>query len=263
MAQALDGIRILDLSWGIAGPLGVLLLAEQGADVIKVEPPAGDPFRAYEGYRCWNRSRRSVVLDLKTAGDADRFLALAATSDVVVETFRPGVLDRLGVGWDALRAVNPRIILASSPPYPDGHRFATRPGYDALVQASSGEMTDQPGWRMGPIFLHFPAPSMGTAFLIPTVVLAALAARERTGHGQHASTSLYQGVMLYTTQLWQEASRAPAGYHDTMARTYPPGVHQTMLFECAGGAWLHYSVLSGLTPVQSMDEVLGLDAGAG
>jgi crotonobetainyl-CoA:carnitine CoA-transferase CaiB-like acyl-CoA transferase len=66
MAQALDGIRILDLSWGIAGPLGVLLLAEHGADVIKVEPPGGDPFRAYEGYRCWNRSRRSVTIDLKS-----------------------------------------------------------------------------------------------------------------------------------------------------------------------------------------------------
>jgi len=262
VAQALDGIRILDLSWGIAGPLGVLLLAEQGADVIKIEPPGGDPFRSYEGYRCWNRSRRSVVLDLKAADDVARFLALAATADVVVEAFRPGVLDRLGVGWDVLRSVNPRLVLASCPPYPDGHRRAGRPGYDALVQASGGEMTDQPGWRMGPIFLHFPAPSMGAAFLVPTVVLAALAARERTGAGQHASTSLYQGVMLYTTQLWQEASGAPAGYHDVMARTYPPGVHQTMLFECAKGEWLHYSVLSGLTPVMTMDETLGLDAGA-
>jgi len=262
VAQALDGIRILDLSWGIAGPLGVLLLAEQGADVIKVEPPGGDPFRAYEGYRCWNRSRRSVVLDLKSPEGADRFLALAATADAVVETFRPGVLDRLGVGWDALRAVNPRLVLVSSPPYPDGHRHASRPGYEPLMQAASGQMTDQPGWRMGPIFLHFPVASMGTAFLIPTVVLAGLAARERTGHGQHASTSLYQGVMLYTTQLWMEASRAPAGFHEMMARTYPPGIHQLMLFECANFEWLHYSVLSGLTPIKTLDGVLGLPEGS-
>jgi crotonobetainyl-CoA:carnitine CoA-transferase CaiB-like acyl-CoA transferase len=263
VAQALDGIRILDLSWGIAGPLGVLLLAEQGADVIKVEPPGGDPFRAYEGYRCWGRSRRSVVLDLKTAEGADGFLALAATADAVVETFRPGVLDRLGVGWGALRAVNPRLVLVSSPPYPDGHRRAARPGYEALLQASSGQMTDQPGWRMGPIFLHFPVASMGTAFLIPTVVLGALLARERTGQGQHAATSLYQGVMLYTTQLWQEASRAPVGFHDTMARTYPPGIHQLMLFECANSEWLHYSVLSGLTPIKTIDGVIGLPEGSG
>ncbi len=262
MAQALDGIRILDLSWGIAGPLGVLLLAEQGADVIKIEPPGGDPFRSYEGYRCWNRSRRSVVLDLKTAEGADAFRALVATADVVVESFRPGVLDRLGLGWDELRAVNPRLVMTSCPPYPPGHRRAGRPGYDSLVQASSGEMTDQPGWRMGPIFLHFPAPSMGAAFLVPTVTLAALAARERTGHGQHAATSLYQGVLLYTTQLWQEASTPPPGYHEVMARTYPPGVHQVWLMECAGGEWLHYSMLSGLTPIKTLDEVIGLEAGA-
>ncbi|HVM65870.1 MAG TPA: CoA transferase, partial [Acidimicrobiales bacterium] len=262
MAQALDGIRILDLSRGIAGPLGVLLLAEQGADTIKVEPPGGDPFRAYPGYRCWDRSRRSVVLDLKAAEGAARFLALAATADVVVETFRPGVLDRLGVGWDALRAVNPRLVLVSSPPYPAGHRRAQRPGYEALLQAASGQMSDQPGWRMGPIFLHFPVASMGTAFLIPTVALGALLARERTGQGQHASTSLYQGVMLYTTQLWQEASRAPAGFHEMMARTYPPGIHQLMLFECADFQWLHYSVLSGLTPLKSLDGVLGLPEGS-
>src|ERR1700722_7272821 len=89
VTQALDGIRILDLSWGIAGPLGVLLLAEHGADVIKVEPPGGDPFRSYEGYRCWNRSRRSVTIDLKTVGGVDAFLDLVTTADAVVESFRP------------------------------------------------------------------------------------------------------------------------------------------------------------------------------
>ncbi len=92
MPGALDGVRILDLSWGIAGPLGVLLLAEQGADVIKVEPPGGDPFRAYDGYRVWNRSRRSLTLDLKSDHGRDAFERLLATADVVVESFRPGVM---------------------------------------------------------------------------------------------------------------------------------------------------------------------------
>ena len=123
---ALDGIRILDLSWGIAGPIGVLLLAEHGADVVKVEPPGGDPFRSYEGYRCWNRSRRSVVLDLKDSADRDAFLRLVATADAVVESFRPDVLDRLGVGWSALREVNPAVVLVSCPPYPAGHRLSIR-----------------------------------------------------------------------------------------------------------------------------------------
>ena len=95
---ALSGVKILDLSWGIAGPLGVMLLAEQGADVIKVEPPGGDPFRAYSGYAVWNRSRRSVTVDLKSEAGLKAFLHLVGESDVLVETFRPGVTDRLGIG---------------------------------------------------------------------------------------------------------------------------------------------------------------------
>ena len=98
MAGALDGVRILDLSWGIAGPLGVLLLAEQGADVVKVEPPGGDPFRSYSGAHVWNRSRRSVTVDLKSQAGREAFTRLAGTADVLVESFRPGVMDRLGVG---------------------------------------------------------------------------------------------------------------------------------------------------------------------
>lgn len=257
--QALDGIRILDLTWGIAGSLGVLLLAEHGADVVKVEPPGGDPFRRYEGYRCWNRSRRSVILDLKTADGLESFLTLAATADAVVESFRPGVLDRLGAGFEVLAARNPGLVLVSCPPYPAGHRRATRHGYDALVQASSGQMTDQPGWRNGPIFLHMPMPSMGAAFLVASGTLAGLAARDRTGAGQHVSTSLVQGAMLFTTQLWQEASGVPGTYHAVLDKAYPPGVHQQMLFECADGEWVHVSTLSGLTPVRPIDAAIGLD----
>ena len=110
MSGALDGIRILDLSWGVAGPLGVLLLAEQGADTIKVEPPGGDPFRVYDGYKVWTRSRRSVTCNLKSDAGRDAFLKLAATADVVMESFRPGVMDRLGVGYETLSAVNPRLV---------------------------------------------------------------------------------------------------------------------------------------------------------
>src|SRR5918996_1178610 len=108
-------LRILDLSWGIAGPLGVLLLAEQGADVIKVEPPGGDPFRAYDGYKVWTRSRRSVTCDLKSDAGVAAFGELAATADVLVESFRPGVMDRLGVGYEALHDELPRLVYCSIP----------------------------------------------------------------------------------------------------------------------------------------------------
>src|SRR5436305_13560421 len=102
MAGALDGIRILDLSWGIAGPLGVLLLAEQGADVIKVEPPGGDPFRGQPSSHVWHRSRRSMIVYLERAKGRDAFLDLLATADVLVEAFSPGAMDRLGLDYDSV-----------------------------------------------------------------------------------------------------------------------------------------------------------------
>ncbi len=257
MPGALDGVRILDLSWGSAGPLGVLLLAEQGADTIKVEPPGGDPFRSYDGYKVWTRSRRSVRVDLKSDAGRAAFLKLVASADVVVESFRPGVMDRLGVGWDVLHPTNPKLIYCSVPAYPPGHRFAQRPGYDALVQAASGQQWEQPGWRAGPIFLAMPMPSMGTIFLIASGVLSALIARERTGRGQHVQTSLLQGVFLYTTQIWQHIEKADAGVYGLMAKSHPPGVHQGMIFECANREFMHISIMSGLTPTKSLDEILG------
>jgi len=259
MAGALDGIRVLDLSQGIAGPLGVLLLAEHGADVIKVEPPGGDPFRSYEGYRCWNRSRRSVIVDLRSEKGQAQFRRLAASADVVVESFRADVAGRLGLGYEGLRALDERLIVVSCPAYPPGHPLATRPSYDAHVQASSGQMWAQPGWRDGPIFLHMPVPSMGAAFLVSAGALAGLSARERTGQGQHVQTSLFQGALLYTTQLYQDVGNPCSGYHELMAKTYPPGIHQMMLYECAGADWVHISVMSGLPPLKTLDEVIELD----
>ncbi len=257
MAGALDGVRILDLSWGIAGPLGVLLLAEQGADVIKVEPPGGDPLRDYTGTHVWGRSRRSVTVDLKSDAGVDAFTTLAGTADVLVESFRPGVMERLGVGYETLHTQHPRLVYCSVPGYPPGHRLADRPGYDALVQAASGQQWEQPGWRMGPIFLHMPMPSMGAIFLVPTGIVTALVAREATGHGQHVSTSLLQGAFLYTTQIWQHVEHADAAFHDLMGKAYPPGVHQQMIYECANREYLHLSVMSGLAPLKSIDEIVG------
>jgi crotonobetainyl-CoA:carnitine CoA-transferase CaiB-like acyl-CoA transferase len=258
MPGALQGLRVLDLSWGIAGALGVLMLAEQDADVIKVEPPGGDPFRDYSGYAVWNRSRRSVTIDLKRPEGLAAFHKLADDADVLVETFRPGVTDRLGIGYDALHERNPRLVYCSCPAYPAGHRLAQRPGYDALVQASSGQQWEQPGWRLGPIFLHVPLPSMASMFLVPSGILAALIARETTGRGQHVRTSLFQGVLLYTTQIWTHIEHASAGFFGTMVKSYPPGVHQEMIFEVANNEFVHTSIMSGLAPIKTQDEILGL-----
>jgi crotonobetainyl-CoA:carnitine CoA-transferase CaiB-like acyl-CoA transferase len=167
-------------------------------------------------------------------------------------------MDRLGIGYDALHARNERLVYCSCPAYPEGHRLADRPGYDALVQASSGQQWEQPGWRMGPIFLHVPLPSMAAMFLVPTGILAALVARESTGRGQHARTSLFQGVLLFTTQIWTHLEHARAEFFGTMVKSYPPGVHQEMIFEVANDEWVHTSVMSGLPPVKSQDAILGL-----
>src|SRR5262245_2007797 len=258
MPGLLGDVRVLDLSWGVGGAAGVLMLAEQGADVIKVEPPGGDPFRRYSGYAVWNRSRRSVTIDLKNPAGVEALQRLAETADVLVETFRPGVMDRLGVGYDALHVRNPRLVYTSCPAYPDGHRLAQRPGYDALVQASSGQQWEQPGWRPGPIFLHVPLPSMAAMFLVPTGILAALVAREETGRGQHVRTSLFQGVLLFTTQIWTHIEKSRSDFFGTMVKSYPPGVHQEMIYEVADEKWVHTSIMSGLAPVKSQDEIIGV-----
>ena len=158
----------------------------------------------------------------------------------------------------ALHEINPRLVYCSCPAYPAGHRLAQRPGYDALVQASSGQQWEQPGWRPGPIFLHMPMPSMGAMFLVPTGIISALIARESTGRGQHVRTSLFQGALLYTTQIWTWVPGADSAFYGTMAKTYPPGVHQEMIFEVAGNQYVHASIMSGLAPVKTQDAILGL-----
>jgi crotonobetainyl-CoA:carnitine CoA-transferase CaiB-like acyl-CoA transferase len=207
----------------------------------------------------WNRSRRSITVDLKSPDGLEAFGRLAERADVIVETFRPGVMDRLGIGYDALHTRNERLVYASCPAFPEGHRLAQRPGYDALVQASSGQQWEQPGWRLGPIFLAMPMPSMGAMFLVPTGILAALIAREETGRGQHVRTSLFQGALLYTTQIWSWIPTQGTPFSGTMMKTYPPGVHQEMIFEVANNEWVHTSVMSGLTPVKSQDEIIGVE----
>jgi len=232
--DALEGIRILDLTWGVSGPAGILLLAEHGADVIKVEPPGGDPYRAYPGYRVWNRSRRSVALDLKTVTGKEQFLELVGTADVLAESFRPGAMAALGLDYESLSKQFPELIYLSIPAYPADSRHAGRPGWDALVQARSGQQWEQPGWRPGPIFLASPMPSIGALYLVPTAILAALHAREKTGRGQMVETSLYQGVLAFTTMLWVDAERNE-NTGAVMTKTYPPGVHQAEVMKAADG----------------------------
>ena len=256
---ALDGLRILDLTTGIAGPIGVLLLAEQGADVIKVEPPGGHPFRDQPEYRVWDRSRRSVELDLKSDEGVAAFLGLVGTADVLVESFRPGAMAALGLDHASLRERFPRLVYCSIPGWPTASRRGSRPGWDALVQAGSGLQWEQPGWRLGPTFLQNPLPSMAAAHLAPMGILAALSAREETGRGQHVEASLYQGALSLTTMLWIHGEKGQSDISSNMSKTYPPGVHQSSIFETADG-WIHASA-RGSAGGRSPGEILGLPEG--
>src|SRR5215207_9923712 len=113
MTGVLDGLRVLDLTWGIAGPIATMLLADHGAAVTRVERPQGDPFDGFSGYRVWHRGKRSAVLDLREPGDREVFLALAAQADVLVESFAPGTTERLGIAYAELAAANPRLVYCS------------------------------------------------------------------------------------------------------------------------------------------------------
>ena len=124
----------------MAGTLPGMILADNGADVVKVEPPGGDTGRTCEGSRMWNRGKRSVVLDLHRRADRDTALELAAAADVVVESFRPGVAERLGVGWHDLRAANPRLVCCSISGFGPAGAYAAVPGYESVVAAVSGHM---------------------------------------------------------------------------------------------------------------------------
>src|SRR5437867_954759 len=135
MAGVLAGIKVLDLTWGIAGPMTTMLMADHGADVVKIEPPGGDPFRGQLGYKVWQRGKRSAVLDLKDAADKATFLALAKTADVLVESYTPGTTRKLGIDYATLSALNPRLVYGSITGYGRDNAHSARPAYDALVAA--------------------------------------------------------------------------------------------------------------------------------
>lgn len=255
VADALDDIRILDLTSGIAGPLGVLMLAEHGADVIKVEPPGGHRGRSEPGSVVHDRSRRSITLDLRTPEGVVLFEELCATADVVVEAFAPGTMTAFGLGHEELLERHPHLVYCSIPAWPEGLRLAGDAGYEALVHARSGQQWENTSFRNGPMFLHSPVASHGAMLLVPVAIMAAITARRRTGKGQHVEVSLLQGVMSLTTQVWNWTDEGSF----LMERQHPPGVHQGSIFECADGEWVHASTMSGVPQTSTEGEILGFE----
>ncbi len=286
MAGVLDGLKVLDLSWGIAGPMAGMLLCDHGAEVTRIEPPGSNPFQQNSGYRVWNRGKRSAIFDLKREADRRLFHNLAAVSDVLIESFSPGVTKRLGIDFDTLHARNPRLIYCSITGYGRDNRHADRPGFDALVAARTGLQWEQRAWtgspmdhilgsdgpnpeltppdgcaqgapREGPLFIHSAWPSLNAFYLATLAISGALRAREITGRGQWVETSLLQGVISSCVAAWARVENidAPAYRTWVLDRRSPKG-----LMECRGGRWVHQWPINPFAVVEAakadtLDEV--------
>jgi crotonobetainyl-CoA:carnitine CoA-transferase CaiB-like acyl-CoA transferase len=204
--EALAGVRVVEFANYVAGPYAGALLSDLGADVVKIEvPPRGDPYRGwasgnYSAMFCsLNRSKRSVLADLKTPRGLEVARRLAADADVVLENSRVGVMDRLGLGYEHLRPLNPRLVYCSITGFGLGGPDAARPGYDTVGQATSGLMsllTDLDDPQPMGISLSDHLAGLFAAY----GVLAALAARERTGEGQRVDTSLLQSSTSFLAE---------------------------------------------------------------
>ena len=201
----LEGIRVLDFTQMMAGPLCAMLLGDLGADVIKIEPPEGDAIRRTgetflggetESFLSFNRNKRSVVIDLKAEAGREAGRGLAAGADVVLENFRPGSAERLGVGYEVLRALNPRLVYCSISGFGREGADRARPALDPVIQAMSGIMQLTGSDETGPLRTGFPFSDLVTPLLATIGVLAALRVRERTGRGQRVDLSMLDATIF-------------------------------------------------------------------
>ena len=209
----LAGVRIVDLSIALTGPYAVALLADQGADVVKVERPGFGDIGRYVGvsvngmsalYQMCNRGKRSIAVDVHTDAGREIVTRLAATADVLVQNFRPGVVERLGIGPDDLGAVNDRLIYTSLSGFGPVGPYAAKGAYDTVIQAYGGFASNQADAETGtPRFLNQTAADKVTALYAAQAITAALFARERGGGGTHLQLTMLDAVVSF---LWADAA---------------------------------------------------------
>jgi len=222
----LAGLRVIDCSWGTAGPRATGMLADYGADVIRVEPPGGDPYRDQLAvpYSVFNRGKRSITLDLRDDGDLDVLLGLIDSGDVFVQSWRPGVAERLGLGYHAVHGRSPSVVCCSITGFGADGPLRDLPGYESLVHAVIGTMGEQVGHREGPIFEGLPFASVGAAGLALIGILAALYREADDGLGRHVETSLLDGALAFLSMVWGDvdggAARLGTGSSRLIARSF-------------------------------------------
>ena len=241
MAKVLDGVRVLEHGTFITGPAASMLLADLGADVVKVEQPAGDPFRAFRGgtysphYQTYNRNKKSVTLDTRQAQGLAQFEKLVSESDVYIQNFRPGVADKIGAGEARLRELNPRLIYCAISGFgPDGPA-AGRPAYDTVAQAASGFLK----LLINPSNPRVVGPALAdsiTGFYAAYAILGALYEREKkqAPTGRRVEVSMLEAMTHFNldafTHLFSE--------QEVMGPYSRPSVSQSYVLPCTGDQWI-------------------------
>ena len=211
MAGPLHDVRVLDLTTMVAGPVATMLLADQGAEVIKIESPRGDLMRNFgsinngmsASFLSCNRNKRGLALDIKTPDGIAVLKKLVATADVFVQNFRPGAIERMGLGEDVVRAIRPDIVFVSISGFGESGPYAHQRVYDPVIQALCGLADIQTDYATGqPRMVRTIVPDKTTAVTAAQAITAALFARERTGEGQHIRVAMLDTMIAY---LWPEA----------------------------------------------------------
>lgn len=236
----LDGIKVLDLSRYIAGPTASMMLADQGAEVIKVEPvPVGDPSRQSgpfdDGESVYfmsaNRNKRSLAIDLRTDAGRSVVARIASTADVFIENFKPGTAAQMNVGPDQLRAVNPRLVYCSISGFGDGLIGSQMAGFDQNVQGMSGLMSVTGTEETGPLRVGLPIADSTTGLIAGFAIVAKLMERTRTGVGGFVSTSLMQSMsflMTYQAQKFLSLGIVPKREGNDHPLLFPQGTFKTL-----------------------------------
>ena len=205
----LEGIKVLDLSMFLPGPHVTMMMADHGAEVVKMEPPQGEPVREVglrqNGHSVWfrntHRNKRCITLNLKTPEAREVFMALAREADVVVEAFRPGVVERLGIGFEAVKAVNPRIVYCSISAFGQTGPLAHKPAHDLSVQAEAGLVSVNLGPDGQPAMPGVPSADMAASLMALSGILMALLRRQQTGQGDYLDIAMYDSLLAWTPNV--------------------------------------------------------------
>ncbi|OGL15503.1 MAG: CoA-transferase [Candidatus Rokubacteria bacterium RIFCSPLOWO2_12_FULL_71_22] len=265
---ALDGIRVLDHTQVMAGPFCAMLLADMGADVIKIEPPGGESTRGGElelipgvsaSFLAVNRNKRGLVLDLKRREGVDILKRLAATADVLVENYRPGVAARLGVDYATLATINPRLVYCSISGFGQSGPYAHLGGFDLIAQGMSGIMSATGGEDGPPVKVGVPIADLGAGLFGLMGILAALRARRVTGRGQLVDTSLFEAGLALSaweaTEYWYTgATPRPLGTAHRLSAPYQAFRASDGHFTVGAAnerLWPRFAALLGLEPLTS------------